>query len=70
NNPGMLVYENKVATYLKQTKNHVRYQVEPVFLENELVARGVHMQAKSIEDNRLEFNVYVFNVEQGVTIDY
>jgi DNA-entry nuclease len=70
NDPDMLVYENKVASYLKTTNHHVRYQVEPVFRGNELVARGVHMQGKSIEDNNLEFNVYIFNVEQGVTINY
>lgn len=70
NDPGMLYYEDKVATYLKTTGNHVRYQVEPIFKGNELVVRGVHMQAKSIEDNQLEFNVYIFNVEQGVIINY
>lgn len=70
NDPDMLVYENKVASYLKTTNHHVRYQVEPIFRGNELVARGVHMQAKSIEDNKIEFNIYIFNVEQGVTINY
>lgn len=70
NDPDMLVYEDKVASYLKSTKHHIRYQVEPIFRGNELVARGVHMQGKSIEDNQLEFNVYIFNVEQGVTINY
>jgi DNA-entry nuclease len=70
NDPGMLIYEDKVAKYLKTTGNHVRYQVEPIFRGNELVARGVHMQAKSVEDNQLEFNVYIFNVEPGVVINY
>ncbi|WEG14688.1 DNA/RNA non-specific endonuclease [Pullulanibacillus sp. KACC 23026] len=70
NDPGMLVYENKIATYIRITNHHVRYQVEPIFRGNELVARGVHMQAKSIEDNQIDFNVYIFNVEPGVTINY
>jgi len=70
NDPDMLIYENKVASYIKTTNHHIRYQVEPIFRGNELVARGVHMQAKSIEDNELEFNVFIFNVEQGVTINY
>jgi DNA-entry nuclease len=70
NDPGMLVYEDQVATYLRTTGNNVRYQVEPIFRGNELVARGVHMMAKSVEDNRLEFNVYIFNVEPGVVINY
>ncbi|RQW65362.1 DNA-entry nuclease, partial [Listeria sp. SHR_NRA_18] len=63
NTPAMLLYENKVADYIKQTKNHVRYQVKPIFRNNELVARGVQMMAKSVENNQLEFNVYIFNIE-------
>lgn len=70
NNPGMLDYESQVADYIHETDNHVRYQVEPVFKDNELVARGVHMQAKSVEDEALEYNVYIFNVEPGVEINY
>lgn len=70
NDPAMLLYENKVAAYLKTTGNHVRYQVEPVFKNHELVPRGVHMQAQSIENNQVHFNVYIFNVEQGVSINY
>ncbi|MBC1890078.1 DNA/RNA non-specific endonuclease [Listeria booriae] len=70
NNPAMLLYENKVADYIKRTKKHVRYQVRPVFRNNELVARGVQMMAKSVENDQLEFNVYIFNVEPGVDINY
>jgi P2-related tail formation protein len=66
----MLKYEDIVAEYLKSTNHHIRYQVEPVFRGNELVARGVHMQGKSVEDGGVEFNVYIFNVEEGVTINY
>ncbi|NRD80968.1 DNA/RNA non-specific endonuclease [Bacillus sp. BRMEA1] len=70
NDPAMLKYEDQVASYLRTTGHHVRYQVEPIFRGNELVARGVHMMAKSVEDNKLEFNVYIFNVEPGITINY
>lgn len=70
NDPDMVLYENKVASYLKKTGNHVRYQVTPIFKENELVARGVHMMAKSVEDNGIEFNIYIFNVQPGVEINY
>lgn len=70
NTPGMLTYENKVASYLRTTKNHVRYQVKPVFKGHELVARGVQMQAQSVEDNQIAFNVFIFNVEEGAEIDY
>lgn len=70
NTPHMLKYENEIANYIKETNNHVRYRVEPIFRDNELVARGIHMQAKSIEDDTINFNVYIFNVQDGVTIDY
>jgi len=70
NNPHMLKYENLVANYIKETNHKVRYQVEPIFKEGELVARGVHMQAKSIKDDKLDFNVFIFNVESGIDINY
>lgn len=66
----MVHYENEVASYISRTGNHVRYRVTPVFKENELVARGLKMEAKSIEDSGIEFNVYLFNVEDGVAINY
>ncbi|WP_099224194.1 DNA/RNA non-specific endonuclease [Listeria costaricensis] len=70
NTPCMLEYENQVADYLKQTGKNVRYRVTPIFKDDELVARGAQLQAKSMEDDGLEFNVYIFNVQDGVTINY
>ncbi|EOU3549963.1 DNA/RNA non-specific endonuclease [Listeria monocytogenes] len=70
NTPCMLEYENRVADYLHETNNHVRYRVTPIFKANELVARGVEMQAKSVEDDELQFHVYIFNVEEGMEINY
>lgn len=70
NTPHMLKYENIVASYIKETNHHVRYRVEPIFRGSELVARGVHMQAQSIEDDEINFNIFIFNVEEGVMIDY
>ncbi|WP_239257022.1 DNA/RNA non-specific endonuclease [Listeria ilorinensis] len=70
NTPCMLEYENQVADYLKQTGKNVRYRVTPIFKEDELVARGAQLQAKSLSDDTLEFNVYIFNVQEGVTINY
>ncbi len=68
----MLPYENMVADYIKETNNHVLYKVTPVFEGNNLVATGVQMEAKSVEDNGegIEFNVFVYNVQPGITIDY
>lgn len=68
----MLPYENMVADYIKETNNHVLYRVTPVFEGDNLVATGVQMEAKSVEDNGegIEFNVFVYNVQPGITIDY
>ena len=69
---GMLPFENEVADYIKETGNHVLYEVTPVFKDAELVARGVHMQAQSIEDGGrgVNFNVYCYNAQPGIVIDY
>lgn len=70
NNPHMLRFENDINYYLEQTNNHVRYLVQPIFRENELVARGIHLMAQSVEDEGLHFNVYIFNVQEGYEINY
>jgi DNA-entry nuclease len=72
NTVGMLQFENEVATYIKKTNNHVLYRVTPVFIDDNLLATGVQMEAYSIEDNGtgISFNVFVYNVQDGITIDY
>lgn len=69
---GMLPFENMVADYVKETDNHVLYRVTPLFDGNNLVASGVEMEAYSVEDDGegICFNVYVYNVQPGVVIDY
>ena len=69
---GMLPFENLVADYVKETGNHVLYRVTPVFEGAELVARGVQMEAMSVEDGGegVYFNVYAYNVQPGIGIDY
>ena len=69
---GMLPFENMVAEYVKETDNHVLYQVTPVFEGNDLVAKGVEMEGYSVEDQGegISFHVFVYNVEPGVEIDY
>lgn len=69
---GMLPFENMVADYVKETGHHVIYRVTPIFQGSELVARGVQMEGESVEDKGegILFNVYCYNVEPGVTIDY
>ena len=69
---GMLPFENMVANYVKETNNHVLYQVTPIFEGENLVASGVHMEAESVEDGGegISFNVYCYNVQPGIVIDY
>lgn len=69
---GMLPFENQVREYIDRTDNHVLYRVTPVFIGQELVARGVIMEAWSVEDNGkgVCFNVFIYNVQPGVIIDY
>lgn len=69
---GMLPFENMVADYIKETGNHVLYRVTPIFDGDNLVASGVLMEAKSVEDNGdgILFNVYCYNAQPGVSINY
>lgn len=69
---GMLPFENEVADYVEATGNRVLYRVTPVFVGDELVARGVQMEAKSVEDGGagVSFNVFCHNVQPGIQIDY
>lgn len=72
NSESMLPFEEMVGDYIRQTGNHVLYRVTPLFLGDELVARGVQMEALSMEDGGagVRFNVFVYNVQPGVEIDY
>lgn len=67
---GMLPFEEKVADYIKNTNHHVLYEATPIYQEDELVARGLILQAASIEDEEIRFRVYIYNVQPGITIDY
>lgn len=72
NTKGMLDFENKVANYIKETNNHVLYRVTPVYKDDNLLATGVIIEAKSVEDNGkgILFNVFVYNIQNGIEIDY
>lgn len=72
NTEGMLPFEDMVADYVHETENHVMYRVTPVFEGEDLVASGVQMEAESVEDDGkgVCFNVYVYNVQPDITIDY
>lgn len=74
---GMLPFENMVADYVKdsvdvqnKTSNHVLYRVTPIFNKNDLVAKGVLMEAQSLESDDIKYCVFVYNIQPGITIDY
>lgn len=67
---GMLPFENMTADYVKETGHHVLYRVTPVFKGNDLLAEGVLMEGKSVEDDEIEFCVFCYNVQPGITIEY
>jgi DNA-entry nuclease len=68
----MLPFENMIADYIKETGNHVMYRVTPIYKGNDLLPSGVHMEGYSVEDSGkgISFNVYCYNVQPGITIDY
>lgn len=71
---GMLPFENQVASYINTSKKdvHVLYRVTPVFERDNLLASGVEIEAYSVEDRGegICFNVYIYNVQPGINIDY
>lgn len=72
NTEGMLPFENMVADYIRETNNHVAYRITPIYDGSDLVAKGVQMEAYSVEDDGegICFNVFCYNVQPGVEIDY
>lgn len=72
NTVGMLEFENKVANYIKETGNHVLYRATPIYEGDNLLSSGVQLEAYSIEDKGvgIKFNVFVYNVQDGIDIDY
>lgn len=72
NTKGMLTFEERIASYVKKTNDHVLYRVTPVFSGDELVCRGLTLEGWSVEDSGASvcFNVFCYNVQPGVIIDY
>ncbi|MBQ9607116.1 MAG: hypothetical protein IJV16_08065, partial [Lachnospiraceae bacterium] len=62
--------EDKLAASVRDTGNHVLYRVTPVFMDEELLARGVLMEAESVEDDRICYCEFVYNVQPRIYIDY
>ncbi len=71
-NVEMITFENMIADYVKETGNNVYYRVTPIFEGNNLLATGILMEAKSVEDGGrgICFNVFCYNIQPGIEIDY
>ncbi len=69
-NLNMLVYENRIAAYVGYTDYHVLYKVTPVFVGDNLLAHGVILEARSVENDDINFLVYIYNVQPNIEIDY
>ena len=67
---GMLPFEESVVRYVEGTGHHVIYRVRPYFDGNNLVCAGVLMEARSVEDPRVQFCAFCYNVQPGFEIDY
>ena len=72
NSDVMLMFENRVANYVKDSEGRVLYRVTPYFEGDNLLSKGVLMEAYSLDDNGkgIMFNVFVYNVQDGIMIDY
>lgn len=69
----MLPYEIAVINYLERSpRNQVLYRVTPYYYKDELVCRGIEMEAYSVGDNGrdLSYHVFLYNVQPGIEIDY
>ena len=66
----MAKIEAAIADYVDRTGNHVMYRVTPNFRGNELVCRGIEIEAQSVEEESVKFHLYIFNFQPGVSIDY
>ncbi len=69
---GMLPFEEIVMRYLDRSNNHVLYRVSPYFSKDELLSRGVEIEAYSVEDNGdgVCFHVFVYNIQPGIVLNY
>ena len=68
----MREYENEIGNYIRRTGNHVLYRVTPIYDNNNLVAKGIELEALSTHDNGkdIKYHVFIYNIQPGIIIDY
>lgn len=74
-NSAMIEYENIVANWVKQNNKqgkdyHVLYRVTPIYKGQNQLATGVEIEAKSVEEEGVSFNKFIYNVQDNFEIDY
>ena len=74
-NSAMIEYENIVANWIKEKNKqnkdyHVLYRVTPVYDGKNLLAIGVEIEAKSVEEDGVCFNKFIYNVQDNFEINY
>ena len=74
-NDAMIEYENIVANWIKQKNKrnkdyHVLYRVTPIYEGENKLATGVQIEAKSVEEEGVSFNKFIYNVQDNFEIDY
>ena len=68
----MLDFENKVANYIRKYNSNVLYRVTPIYEGDNLISKGVQIEASSVSDKcgKICFNVFIYNVQDNIIIDY
>ena len=74
-NTAMIEYENIVAKWIKQRNNqgkdyHVLYRVTPIYDGENKLATGIEIEAKSVEEDGVSFNKFIYNTQDNFGIDY
>lgn len=74
-NTAMIEYENIVAKWIKQKNNqgkdyHVLYRVTPIYGDKNKLATGIEIEAKSVEEEGVSFNKFIYNIQDNFEIDY
>lgn len=68
----MQLFESQLLDYVRGNDVHVMYRATPIFEGDNLLASGVLLEAMSVEDGGedIMFCVYVYNVQEGIIINY
>lgn len=74
-NSAMIEYENQIANWIKlknkeEKDYHVLYRVTPIYKGENKLAIGVEIEAKSVEEEGISFNKFIYNVQNNFEIDY